>query len=515
MNIDLEALKLYLRLKWFAVAAILLVISYEKLTQAITLPIFRSEILGLIIVFATGLILRWLIRQKNVSSLITYCSLLLDLGVIFTALYFVGGAENPWWFLPVMIIFISGYLFDLKVALVYATLCSSALSLLFGLEFFKLVPHYPAFGTDLNFWKYPSYLVHYLFGMLLLYYAGSLISGYFNRLLKTQQAGLENNLVSVQASGKELKNTQRALLNVMEDLSRSHDELEQRVHERTAELEEARNNLEKKVAERTSDLEAARKATLHLLKNLKEDMIKLQAIDRLKTEFLSMVSHELRTPLTPIKGYLSLLLNAKMGALSPAQISALEVVERQSMHLHDLIESMLDISRLELGKPIPIKMQMISLEKIINEVVEALAMPAQDREIDLKLETAPNLPCLIADEIKLKRIITNLLGNAIKFTPKGGEIKIRVFSGGSNLKLEISDSGIGISAEHLEKIFDKFYQIDSSYTRATGGIGMGLAIARELVGLHHGKIWAESPGPGKGAKFVIVLPLQERNKVNA
>lgn len=515
MRIDLEALKLYLRLKWFAVAAILLILSYEKLNNAINLPIFQSEILGLIIVFATGLALAWLIRRKSASSFITHCSLLLDLVAIFTALYSVGGAENPWWFLPVMIIFISGYLFDLKVALAYSTLCSSGLSLLFGLEFFKLVPHYPAFGTEMNFWKYPSYLVHYLFGMLLLYYAGALISGYFNRLLKTQRSELENNLLSLQASGNEQKNTQQALMSVMEDLSRSHDELELRVRERTAELEEARENLEKKVAERTSDLEAARKATLHLLKDLKEDMQKLQVVDRLKTEFLSMVSHELRTPLTPIKGYLSLLLNAKMGELSPTQISALEVIERQSVHLQDLIESMLDLSRLELGKPIPVKMQMLSLEKIINEVVEALAILAQDREIDLKLETAPNLPGLMADEIKLKRIITNLLGNAIKFTPKGGEIKIRVFSGGSNLKLEISDSGIGISAEQLEKIFDKFYQIDSSYTRATGGIGMGLTIARELVGLHHGKIWAESPGPGKGTKFVVVLPLKEKSEVNA
>ncbi|MFC1637545.1 sensor histidine kinase [Candidatus Margulisiibacteriota bacterium] len=140
--------------------------------------------------------------------------------------------------------------------------------------------------------------------------------------------------------------------------------------------------------------------------------------------------------------------------------------------------------------------------------VEAVNISAEDRGLAIKLEIDPELPSIMGDEIKLKRVVTNLVGNALKFTARGGEIRIKARPEAPGIRVEVIDNGVGIAGEYLGKIFDKFFQVDSSYTRATGGIGMGLAIARELVELHGGKIWVESGGLGKGSRFNFTLPSE-------
>ncbi|MEE8637967.1 MAG: ATP-binding protein [Candidatus Margulisiibacteriota bacterium] len=505
---EVEKIKAYIRLKWWALLVIFLVVVIETLLRATGLMAMLSTYAGVSLAAAINLILDIQTRRGKYSLSLLYLSLGFDLLIITTVLYFSGGPENSWWFMPVLVIFIAGYIFDQKTALAYALLAFLALSLIFSLEYSKLIPHFSVYAFPASHWMNRVFLTDYALGMLLLYSMGALISGYFNRLTERSADQLEKTLASTLVAKEEAVSSRKALMNVMEDLNKAKDELEIRVRERTAELEDAKANLEKRVAERTADLEKARRAVQHMLKDLKEDMVKLQAIDRMKTEFLSMVSHELRTPLTPIKGYLSLLLKGKMGKFPPKSQKALNVLNMQSTHLHTLIDSMLDISRIELGKPIPTIKESLSIKAIIQEVADAMEILAEEREHHLMVDLSKDLPDITGDVIKLKRVITNLLGNAIKFTKKGGEIKVRAFAENLKIRVEVIDNGIGIAKENIEKVFEKFHQVDSSFTRSAGGIGMGLTLARELVELHGGKLWVESEGLEKGSKFIFTLPVK-------
>jgi signal transduction histidine kinase len=508
-ELGVERARVYLSLKWIAVAAIFCVISTEALLGELSPIVITVDYLGLALTGSTGLLLEWLRRQGKFYSFITLLSLLLDQTFVFTVLYFSGGPENSWWFLPVFLIFIAGYIFSAGTALFVACFSSIVISLDFVLEYFNLLPHHYIYSAANESWRNGALLTDYLLGMFMLYFMGALISNYFSRLMSRTNVKLEKSLQESEAARAEQAVARQALLSIMDDLNRAKIDLEGRVRERTLELEKNSADLEKNVDERTKDLAEARRATLHMLKDLKEDMTKLAAVDRMKTEFLSMVSHELRTPLTPIKGYLALILSDKMGALSAQQKEALNIVSRQSSHLQDLIESLLDLSRLELNKPIPITKEPLSLNKFVEEIIEAFKPQAESRQLTIKLDLSSKIPTIMADGIKMKRVLSNLIGNSIKFTPKGGEIDVSVRpEAAGGVRFEVSDNGIGIPSDLLEKIFEKFFQIESAYTQAAGGIGMGLAIAKELVELHGGRIWAESAGQGKGAKFIIVLPVE-------
>jgi PAS domain S-box-containing protein len=229
--------------------------------------------------------------------------------------------------------------------------------------------------------------------------------------------------------------------------------------------------------------------------------------ERLKTEFMSVISHELRTPLTPIQGYTDLLLSGHPGAINDDQRKALTVIKKQSKMLLALIDSVLDITRVEYGRKIDIKKEPVVLNEIIEDVMDGMKFQFQEKEIQPAVDLSPEIQAILADESKISRVISNILGNALKFTPKKGHIGIKTTKIGPDVRIEIKDSGIGLEAVNLEKIFEKFYQVDSSYTRSVGGIGMGLAIVREIVEAHGGKVWAESGGLGTGTKIIFTLPL--------
>jgi PAS domain S-box-containing protein len=229
--------------------------------------------------------------------------------------------------------------------------------------------------------------------------------------------------------------------------------------------------------------------------------------DHLQTEFMSVISHELRTPVTPIQGYVDLLLSEKSGPLNDQQKEALHIIKSNSKRLLDLIDGVLDISRVERGKPVEVKKEPVIFNQIIKEVIEGLKFQFDEREIKLEVELSPEIEALLADESKISRVVANFVGNALKFTPKKGRVKLQTQKAGDSLEFSITDTGIGIEQENLVKIFDKFYQVDSSYTRAAGGIGMGLTIVKEIVEAHGGRVWAESEGLGKGSRFVFTLPL--------
>jgi PAS domain S-box-containing protein len=247
------------------------------------------------------------------------------------------------------------------------------------------------------------------------------------------------------------------------------------------------------------DVSENRKATWELEKTKERE--------QMKTEFMSVMSHELRTPLTPIQGYTEILLSEQIGKLTPEQRSAVDVIKKQSRRLLTLIDSVLDITRVEYGRPIEIKKEPVSLNSVIEDAVGSMDFQFQEKEIKLVITLSPELDTLLADGAKVTQLISNLLGNALKFTPQKGHVSITVTKIGGAAQIEVADSGIGIDQENLEKIFEKFYQVDSSYTRRAGGIGMGLAIVKEIVEAHGGKVWAQSDGLGHGAKFFFTLPL--------
>lgn len=245
------------------------------------------------------------------------------------------------------------------------------------------------------------------------------------------------------------------------------------------------------------------------------DVTERQKLDQMKAEFMSMISHELRTPLTPLTGFTNLLLSGRLGEVSESHKKILKIMQKQSKHLGTLIDSLLDMTRVEFGR-VTVEKKPILISTIIEETVDSMLPLARERGINLEVGLHPDLPTVMGDEEKLSRVITHLVGNALKFTPKGGRVSVQA----KEIKIEreevefrgaevkIVDNGIGITADQLTRIFDKFYQVDSSYTRAAGGLGLGLAIAKEIIEAHGGKIRAESEGIGKGAKFIIALPVE-------
>ncbi|OGC10923.1 hypothetical protein A3K48_00040 [candidate division WOR-1 bacterium RIFOXYA12_FULL_52_29] len=238
-----------------------------------------------------------------------------------------------------------------------------------------------------------------------------------------------------------------------------------------------------------------------------KDISELKKVDQTKREFLSIVSHELRTPLTPIKGYVAILLQGNIGPLEPRQKNALETVLKNANHLQDLIESIIDISRIEAGKPLETEKEPFFLEKMIKESVDNAASLFAARGVAFSFDHGDGNIAVIGDRKKLVRVMDNLLGNALKFTPTGGKVNVVMAREEQSVKISVSDTGIGLDGKNLFKVFERFFQVDSSYTRATGGIGMGLAIAKEVVEAHGGRIWAESEGMGHGSKFIFTLPL--------
>jgi signal transduction histidine kinase len=510
-----DKLKLYIYIKWGILVFAALLYGIELFINVVSLST-ATILFSFIFVAAIVNVLLHLVDSNNnklgnifvVSFSIFAISL--DLLLIIISLYLNGGLENSWLFFPAILIFFTGYIFGMYVSLAFSAAAFLGIFLMFLLEYFGVIPHFTIYGIPDFYRSYFSLCVDYLIGMFLLYGSSAISGGYVAKTIDQTLMQLEKSLVSARNSQKESEASRKALVKVMEDLGKAKGELELRVRERTAELEEIKRDLEKRVEERTGELEKAKKATLHMLKNLKDDMVKIQAIDRMKTEFLSMVSHELHTPITPIKGYLALMLGGKMGELPPKLVPPLKILAKQADHLHSLIDSLLDLSRLELGKTIPTLKEPVNIKAVIEDITDAMKVQADEKGITLKVNTPEQLPTILGDAVKLKRVVTNLIGNAIKFTPKAGIIKLNAFIQGSDIRVEVIDNGIGIATDNLERVFHKFFQVDSSYTRVAAGIGMGLPLARELVEIHGGHLWAESKGLGKGSRFIFTLPIVQQ-----
>jgi signal transduction histidine kinase len=280
---------------------------------------------------------------------------------------------------------------------------------------------------------------------------------------------VEENIQLYSSAQKEISDRK----NAENYLKKAHDELELQVLERTAELEKA-------------------------YVDLKED-------DEIKSEFILTASHELRTPLTVVSSYIEMFEGGMLGDLTPTQMDKIQVISSQLNHTIKLVEDMLDTSMLELKK-LKIYKSPARIEEIAKSVFEDISRLAatQKKTLSLKIETP--LPIVDLDERRIKQVFNILLINAIKFTPDGGNIEVRIRDGEFDIRVSISDNGTGIRKEYQDKIFQKFFiGKGRSLIRESQGMGLGLAIAKGIVESHEGNIWVESEY-GKGSTFLFTIP---------
>jgi signal transduction histidine kinase len=255
---------------------------------------------------------------------------------------------------------------------------------------------------------------------------------------------------------------------------------------------------------------------MRLIEDLREKKIgleqaneELKRADTLKSTFISSVSHELRTPLTVIKEFISLMLEGHGGAVTEDQREYLTIANKNILRLTNLIETLLDFSRIESGKGLKLKFEPIRLNGVIEDAIMTLSQRLEEKGITFENRLDPDIPMILGDHHRLVEVFINLFGNGIKFTPPGG--KITVDSRGLTerrdfLKVVVADTGVGISQEDLPKVFDRFYQGHRTQEGMISGTGLGLAITKEIIEGHRGTIAAESKSGG-GAVFVFTLPL--------
>ncbi|HXG64029.1 MAG TPA: ATP-binding protein [Blastocatellia bacterium] len=229
-----------------------------------------------------------------------------------------------------------------------------------------------------------------------------------------------------------------------------------------------------------------------------------EAANRLKDEFLATISHELRTPLTAILGWARMLRTGNLDQGASAQ--AVEVIERNAKLQAQLIDDLLDVSRIITGKLL-LETQPVDLPAIIQAALDTVRPAADAKQINIETAIDPAAGPVAGDRNRLQQVVWNLLSNSIKFTPHGGRIEVHLERADSQVEIRVSDTGKGIAPEFLPYVFDRFRQADTSFTRSSGGLGLGLAIVRHLVEMHGGAVHAESAGEGQGATFTVSLPL--------
>jgi signal transduction histidine kinase/DNA-binding response OmpR family regulator/HAMP domain-containing protein len=257
-----------------------------------------------------------------------------------------------------------------------------------------------------------------------------------------------------------------------------------------SEITELNLNLEQKVKDRTQELELAN--------------IKLKKADRMKSEFLANMSHELRTPLNAIIGFAEILRDGICGELNEDQKSAVLDIHESGKHLLQMINDILDLSKVEAGR-MELQLEEFPILKAMNEIHSIIRDMVNKKGLDLQFLIPDDLPDILADQVKFKQIMYNLLSNAIKFTHQGS-ITVVAECKDKEFTISVTDTGIGIEPKDSKIIFDEFKQLDSSQSRQYEGTGLGLALTKKLVDMHGGRIWVESEGAGHGSKFIFTIP---------
>lgn len=264
---------------------------------------------------------------------------------------------------------------------------------------------------------------------------------------------------------------------------------EQILQLRTA-LQSANRNLEQRVIERTAELNEA--------------LRRLSELNQMKANFVANISHELRTPLTHVKGYLELLVTESLGKISEEQKHALQVSQRSAGKLESMIEDLIMFSLATRGE-MSMNLEMVDIRRIVTLAAKSAAGKAEERGVQIIAAAPEGVPAVQADPEKMGWVVSQLLDNAIKFTPSGGSVVIAVKEEGNNLvQVSITDTGIGIPTDRMEEIFEPFHQLDGSSTRHYGGTGLGLALVRQVIEAH-GSLLDVKSVEGKGSVFKFPL----------
>ena len=229
---------------------------------------------------------------------------------------------------------------------------------------------------------------------------------------------------------------------------------------------------------------------------------RLERTESMRRQLIGDVAHELRTPLSTIKGSLEGLMD---GMLEPDEAN-LQQLHREAERLQRLVADLQELSWVEAGA-FELRLQPASVGDLIASAAERLGRQFEDKGVSLEVDLPPDLPSVLADEDRIGQVLLNLLGNALQYTPAGRAVRISARGAAAEVQFEIQDEGIGIPAEHLQHIFTRFYRVDPSRSRAGGGSGIGLTIAKHLVERQGGRIWAESLGAGQGSRFTFSLPV--------
>jgi hypothetical protein len=242
----------------------------------------------------------------------------------------------------------------------------------------------------------------------------------------------------------------------------------------------------------------------------KKRMEMLEEEGRHLTEFLAMLAHELRNPLAPIRNAVSILAAEK--SPSPQAAWCRDVIDRQSAHLTRLVDDLLDVSRITRGK-LHMQTTAVDVNGAVQRAVEAVRPLIDARNHNLELDLHPSALMVNADLTRITQVAINMLNNAAKYTPSGGEIRVSTAIAGGDALIRVADNGEGIAPEMLDRVFDLFAQGERTLARSEGGLGIGLTLARRIVALHGGQLTAASAGIGKGAEFTVSLPLLAESRI--
>ncbi|HEX9943863.1 MAG TPA: ATP-binding protein [Thermoanaerobaculia bacterium] len=287
-------------------------------------------------------------------------------------------------------------------------------------------------------------------------------------------------------------------------MAAAFDAMAESLARKEAELRDHADRLEQRVEEQTAALRVSEEELRDLYARERELRRAAEEANRVKDEFLSTVSHELRTPLNAILGWTWLLASGKLDEEGTRR--GVATVERNARAQSQIIDDLLDVSRIITGK-LRLNVGPVDLAHVVEAVLDSVGPAADAKEIRIERRLDPAAAGAKGDPQRLQQVVWNLLSNAVKFTPRGGRIEVALERRDSQIGIRVSDTGIGIRRDFLDQVFDRFRQADSSSTRAHGGLGLGLAIVRHLVELHGGTVEAQSDGQGRGATFLVRLPM--------
>jgi histidine kinase len=234
----------------------------------------------------------------------------------------------------------------------------------------------------------------------------------------------------------------------------------------------------------------------------------LEQMEATRRELIGNVAHELRTPLASIKGSMEGLIDGVL----PAEASTFQQIYREADRLQRLVADLQELSRVEAGA-FELNLRPVAVHALVNATLARLGRQFEEKGVALESDIPTDLPPVRADEDRVMQVLLNVVGNGLQYTPAGGRVRVTARCRGAEVTIQVSDTGIGMSPEHLALVFTRFYRVDKSRARAGGGSGIGLTIARHLVEAHGGRMWAESPGPGPGSTFTVTLPRAENTAV--